>query len=229
MPNMKLLPGVENDGVDYPPPPWRLHGTATFAMSLIDVAEARQYVPSDIEIVEIKKGRTLGGVGIVEYGEGSVFSYNELVIVTALARIDGQRGGWVSHIYVDSTRSQAGGQELFGLNKQLAAFTRTNTTRGVRHNVESDDGLILTATTPPAKWAPPVPFRGRAFGTVQGDRRSLGFTGVGRVRRSTPTLMIPDTAPFASLGLANPSLSVSGAAKIQAGCRIQILNTRPFS
>jgi acetoacetate decarboxylase len=222
------LAGINHDGVAYPSPPWRLHATTMIAISLIDVAEARQYVPNDLKIVEIRKGRTLGAIGLVEYGPGSIFPYNELVVITGLARAGKRIGGWISHIYVDSTRSQAGGLELFGLPKQLASFTRTTDDGHVRLEVESEEGLLLTATTPEVSWAPPFPGRGSAFGSVQGDRRLLEFSCVAHLRPTSAQLVIPDHAPFAPLGLAKPSLSISGRVKVDAGSRIQILNTGPL-
>jgi acetoacetate decarboxylase len=179
-------------------------------------------------IVELRPGRTLGAIGIVEYGQGSIFPYNELVAICGLVRAGRRIGGWISHIYVDSTRSQAGGHELFGLPKQLASFTCTVTDDHVRFGVESEEGLLLTATTPTVRWAPPFPGRGNAFGTVHGDRRLLEFTSVARLRPTSVQLVIPDSAPFAHLGLANPSLALSGRAKVNAGSRIQILNTGPL-
>jgi acetoacetate decarboxylase len=223
-----LLPGVTQDGLEYPPPPWRLRAATVVAASLIDVAVAREYVPDDLKIVEIRRGRTLGAIGIVEYGPGSIFPYNELVVITGLARAGRRIGGWISHIYVDSTRSQAGGLELFGLPKQLASFSRTTKDGQVRLEVVSEDGLILAATSPELRWAPPLPGRGSAFGSVDGDRRLLEFKAVARLRPTSATLVIPDHAPFAHLGLANPGLVVAGRVKVDAGSRIQILNTGPL-
>ncbi|MGL5863411.1 MAG: acetoacetate decarboxylase family protein [Phycicoccus sp.] len=223
-----VLANVEQDGVAYPPPPWRLSATTLVAASLIDVAEARAHVPADLDVVQVRPGRTLGAIGIVEYGPGSVFPYNELVVISGLVRAGRRRGGWISHIYVDSTRSQAGGLELFGLPKQLAGFTRTVQDGRVRFDVEAEDGPLVTATRPEVRWAPPVPARGAAFGTVQGDRRLLEFRSVARMRPTSARIVVPDHAPFAHLGLADPLLSLSGRVEVDAGSRIQILNTGPL-
>jgi len=228
MSNKTLLAGINQDGIAYPPPPWRLSGTTVVAASLIDVAQARQHVPADLEIVKFGRGRTLGAIVLIEYGSGSIFPYNELVVICGLARAGRRIGGWISHIYVDSTRSQAGGRELFGLPKQLASFTRTVKDGQVRIEVESEEGRLLTATAPKVGWAPAFPGRGNAFGTVKGDRRLLEFTSVARFRPTSARLVIPDHAPFAHLGLAKPFLSVSGQVTMDAGNRIQILNTGPL-
>lgn len=142
------LAGIKQDGCAYPPPPWRSVGTTLIAASLIDVGQARKYVPADLEIIEPRRGRTLGEKGIFEYGDGSVFSYNELVVICGLARAGKRIGGWISHIYVDSTRSQAGGLELFDLPKQLASFTRSVKSGRFCFEIEAEDGYLLTATTP---------------------------------------------------------------------------------
>jgi acetoacetate decarboxylase len=223
-----VLAGVKQDGTSYPPPPWRLHATTMVAASLIDVAEARRHVPADLEIVEFRPGLTLGAIGIVDYGPGSIFPYNELVVISGIARAGACKGGWISHIYVDSTRSQAGGHELFGLPKQLASFTRVIRNGQVRLDVESEEGLLITATTPKVRWAPPIPGGGTALGSVHGDRRLLKFKCVARLRPTSTQLVIPDDAPFAHLGLATPFLSLSGRVKVDAGSRIQIINTGPL-
>jgi acetoacetate decarboxylase len=225
MPNRTGSKSIRDDGVDFPPPPWRLQASFTLAASLIGVAEARRHVPSDLEIIALRKGRTLGAIGIVDYGLGSVFPYNELVVICGLVRAGKRKGGWISHIYVDSTRSQAGGHELFGLPKQLASFTQSSNHGRARLDVEGDEGPLLTATTSPVRWAPPLAGRGSAFGSVHGDRRLLEFKTVARVRPAPIELIIADDAPFAHLGLARPFLTLSGRATVNAGTRIQILST----
>jgi acetoacetate decarboxylase len=219
------LMSIKHDGTDYPPPPWNLHTTMAVAGSLIDVREARKHIPDDFEIVEIRPGRTLGAVGLVDYGPGSIFPYNELVVICGLVRIAGRTGGWISHIYVDSTRSQAGGIELFGLPKQLASFTRIVKDGKVHLDIESDRGSLMTSITPNVGWGIPVRLGGTAFGSVDGDRRLLEFKSVGRVLPVSVQLTIPAQSPFAHLGLAKPMVSLAGKLKIAAGSRIQILHT----
>jgi acetoacetate decarboxylase len=226
------MASVTQDGINYPPPPWRLSAKTLIAASLVDVAEARQHIPEDLEIVEFGRGRTIGAIGIVDYGVGSIFPYNELVVICGIARAGARVGAWISHIWVDSTRSQAGGIELFGLAKQLASFTRIVKDDQVRYQIEAKEGLLLTASTPKTGWAPaspglsfPFPARGAAFGTVNGDRRLLEFKSTARVRLTSARLVIPDQSPFAHLGLAKPTLTAFGRAMVEAGSRIQILNT----
>jgi acetoacetate decarboxylase len=221
----KNLTSIKHDGVNYPPPPWDLHATMAVAGSLIDVREARKHIPDDFEIVEIRPGQTIGAIGLVDYGSRSIFPYNELVIIGGLVRIAGRTGGWISHIYVDSTRSQAGGIELFGLPKQLASFTRIVKDGKVHLDIESDRGSLMTSITPNVGWGIPVRLGGTAFGSVDGDRRLLEFKSVGRVLPVSVQLTIPAQSPFAHLGLAKPMVSLAGKLKIAAGSRIQILHT----
>jgi acetoacetate decarboxylase len=228
------MSAVTQDGVAYPPPPWRLNATTMIALSLIDVEEARRYIPNDLDIVEFVRGRTIGGLGIVDYGLGSIFPYNELVVICGMARAGARSGAWISHIWVDSTRSQAGGIELFGLAKQLASFTRTIKDGQMQFEVQANEGLLLRASTPKVRWAPPspglpFPMRGAAFGTVNGDRRLLEFKSSFSARLTSARLVIPDQAPFAHLRLAKPTLAICGQGMIDAGSRIQILNTGPLS
>jgi acetoacetate decarboxylase len=224
----KNLMSIKHDGTDYPPPPWNLHATMTVAGSLVDVHEARKHIPDDFEIVEIRPGRTVGAIGLIDYGSGSIFPYNELVIIGGLVRIAGRTGGWISHIYVDSTRSQAGGIELFGLPKQLASFTRVVKDSKVHLDIESEQGSLMTSITPDVGWGIPIRLGGTAFGIVNGDRRLLEFKSAGRVLPVSVQITIPAQAPFAHLSLAKPMVSLAGKLKISAGSRIQILHTSPL-
>src|SRR4051794_502443 len=107
----------------YPSAPWRLQGFAVQTLHLVDNAQARSFVPPDLDIVSVLPGKTLGIMYLASYGRGSVLSYNELIIVPALTRYRKNVGVWISHIYVDHPDSIAGGREIWGLPKELAQFT----------------------------------------------------------------------------------------------------------
>ncbi len=68
----------------YPPAPWHLQGYAVQTLQLIDVARVRPLVPSELEIVSLLPGKTLGGIYISSYGLGSVMEYNELQRIPGL-------------------------------------------------------------------------------------------------------------------------------------------------
>jgi acetoacetate decarboxylase len=98
-------------------------GHALQTLQLVDTKRARPFVPSELRIVSVLPGKTLGGVYLASYGPGSVLEYNELIVVDALTRHAGRSGFWISHIYVDNADSVAGGREIWGLPKDLAQFT----------------------------------------------------------------------------------------------------------
>ncbi|HAA28493.1 MAG TPA: acetoacetate decarboxylase, partial [Cyanobacteria bacterium UBA8553] len=107
----------------YPSAPWTLQGYALQTLQLIDVERVRPLIPSEFEIVCVLPGKTVAGVYLSCYGSGSVLKYSELIVNTAIVRYFGKIGGWVSHLYVDSAASVAGGREIWGLPKALAEFT----------------------------------------------------------------------------------------------------------
>ncbi len=104
----------------YPPAPWQLTGSALTCIQCIPVRNIR--VPSGLQVVRTSPGKTIGGIYVARYGAGSTLEYSELIVFSALVRAGGRLGGWVSHIFVDSAESVAGGREIWGLPKELAVF-----------------------------------------------------------------------------------------------------------
>lgn len=70
----------------YPPAPWTLKGFAMQTLQLIDSAQARVFVPPELQIVCVLPGKTLGVMYVASYGPESVLTYNELIVVPALTR-----------------------------------------------------------------------------------------------------------------------------------------------
>lgn len=106
----------------YPPAPWSLKGDAMQTVQLVEIERVRSLIPARVHILPVLPGKTLGGIGTVRYGAGSVLEYSELVVVAALTFYKGRVGAWISHIYVDSAASVSGGRNIWGLPKQLAEF-----------------------------------------------------------------------------------------------------------
>jgi hypothetical protein len=107
----------------YPQTPWTLQGYAIQTLQLLDVNRVRPLIPSQLNIISVLPGKTLGGVYLSYYGSGSVLEYSELIVIAGLLGYKGKFGGWVSHIYVDNPDSVAGGREIWGLPKEIAEFT----------------------------------------------------------------------------------------------------------
>uniref|UniRef100_B8HM81 Acetoacetate decarboxylase n=1 Tax=Cyanothece sp. (strain PCC 7425 / ATCC 29141) TaxID=395961 RepID=B8HM81_CYAP4 len=113
----------------YPSPPWTLRGSAWLCLHWLEVERVRALIPPALDILQFG-GKTLGGVYLARYGEGSALSYHELIVVAGLVQPGGTVGhkhplaigSWISHIYVDLPDSVAGGREIWGLPKELAVF-----------------------------------------------------------------------------------------------------------
>lgn len=106
----------------YPAPPWRLRGTALVRLQTLPIEAVRKWLPSSLDIVPVLPGRTLGTLYLARYIGGSTLQYHELIIAPAIVRYGAHVGGWISHIYVDSDTSIAGGRAIWALPKQKAQF-----------------------------------------------------------------------------------------------------------
>jgi acetoacetate decarboxylase len=184
----------------YPPAPWTLKGFAVQTIRLVDTAKARAFVPSDLDIVPVLPGKTLGLMYLASYAQGSALSYNELIVVPALARHGKNVGFWISHIYVDHPDSMAGGREIWGLPKELARFdwlggeqTEARISQGERIlcNLRYARGLRL--------WRQPLflPVLSQQGGNLlRFEGRLTARLGLGKGQAD-----IPFDSPFAALGL----------------------------
>ncbi|NJM84756.1 MAG: acetoacetate decarboxylase family protein [Leptolyngbyaceae cyanobacterium RM2_2_21] len=179
-------------------------------MQPVSLMRLRCWVPEQFEIVQIWPGLTLGGLYLAQYNSGSTLIYQELIVVAGLVRYAGKIGFWISHIYVDNLASVAGGQEIWGLPKEMATFTGSATDQlsitAVQPNLQPGLQLCdIAAKTVPATlrlWFPVA-----AFGQQAG--RTLWFTASARFQlqwASSVHIRVPSSSPFASLGLDSPWL-----------------------
>lgn len=182
----------------YPPAPWSLKGYALHTLQLVDTDRVRTCIPSEIEIVPIFPGKTLCCVYFASYEEGSILQYHEL-IVAVLARYRRKIGSWITHIYVDSESSMAGGREIWGLPKELAHFSWH--LEGQHVLVEQSGNVVcqIHFEHPRSLWKQPVRFpvislRGEEVLSFVG--RTSAALGTSRGR-----LDVPAQSPLATLGL----------------------------
>lgn len=188
----------------YPPAPWKLQGHALQTLHLVDINRSRTLIPSELEIVSLLPGKTLGGVYLSVYEAGSILEYNELIVVAALVRYQGKIGAWISHIYVDNLDSVAGGREIWGLPKEMAKFIwekdRISVYQNDRQlcNLKYQKGWMSFSTW----WQQGL--SGDVFGKL--DSELLLFTGQfkAQLEMVTGNLMIPSESPFARLNLGQP-------------------------
>jgi Acetoacetate decarboxylase (ADC) len=177
----------------HPPAPWRLHGELTIVPARVRVADARRApIPPGVELISAG-GSTAGGALLARY-TGGTLAYHELIVFSGIGRLGPKPGVVVSHIYVDDEQSMAGGRAIWGLPKELAEFTYSRS----RVEVRQRGGLLLAATIRRRPRGLLLPLLAPTLGT--------GVHAVGRMLiKASParaTLEVPDSSPFAALGLA---------------------------
>ncbi len=199
----------------YPPAPWKLQGYAIATLQLVDVARVRPLVPSELEIVSLLPGKTLGGIYISFYGLGSVMEYNELIVVSAIVNYAGKWGAWISHIYVDNPNSVAGGREIWGLPKESAQFSWEGSDSvkaaplGYRVTVSQGNRQLCSLNYSKQSLALPLSANGNVFSVS--SSKLLYFKGEFQSRTGLirGELEIPQESPFASLNICQPLLTVA--------------------
>ncbi|MBD1911641.1 MULTISPECIES: acetoacetate decarboxylase family protein [unclassified Leptolyngbya] len=193
----------------YPAAPWSLQGRALVSVQTVDVAAMREFLPAALDVIQIFPGKTLGGVYLSSYEEGSVLTYNELIVFCGLTRYGDRIGPWVTHIYVDNPRSVAGGREIWGLPKEMASF-RWTAGENPQVAVYQDDQLLCRLKYHSQFPGVPVslpPFLG-AFSLLHSN--FVWFKAQGRAK--THLLMgaeveVPSDSPFAPLKLNHPLMA----------------------
>lgn len=191
--------------MSYPQPPWNIQGFGFQTLQLLDLDRVSPLIPTELEIVSVFPGKTLGGVYLASYSQGSTLVYNELIVFSAIVHQVGKMGVWISHIYVDHPDSMAGGREIWGLPKQLAQFT-WQTTDALSVRVSQGDRLLCTLT---CNWQLPgwqQSLSGKVFSML--DAKLIQFAGQGtlKLHLSHVDLQVPPESQFAELGIGQPWL-----------------------
>ncbi len=188
----------------YPQAPWTLKGYALQTVELLDIERSRPFIPSDLEIISVWPGKTLGGVYLAAYQAGSVLEYSELIVIAGLVNYSGKLGGWISHIYVDNADSVAGGREIWGLPKELAEFSWQGDSVTVR---QGDRTLCRLSYTQP-NFSIPLPFGLPVLSLL--DSNFLFFQGEFEYRLGLVDgkLQIPTESHFSNLNLGQPLLTL---------------------
>lgn len=189
----------------YPQAPWTLQGYSIQSLQLIDIEQARPLVPTELEIVSVFPGKTLGGIYVASYETGSTLLYNELIVVGALTRYANQVGSWVSHIYVDNPDSVAGGREIWGLPKQLAQFVWE---QGSQKRVSVYQGNQLLCRFEQS-WQIPTwrqPLKVTSFSMRDADLLSFEAEASANFSLLGADLQVPSGSPFHHLSLDQPKL-----------------------
>jgi acetoacetate decarboxylase len=198
--------------ISYPPPPWTLKGDAWQALQLVDIERVRSLIPPSVNIVSLFPGKTVGGIGIVRYGAGSTMEYNELVVVAALTYYQGQIGAWISHIYVDSPASVAGGREIWGLPKELAHFTWETENEQQKIAVHQEETLLCVLRAGPEfpLWRSPLILPNLRL--RPSDQTLLFFQAqvTAHLKFASLDVVVPPESPFADLRIDQPLFGFGG-------------------
>lgn len=185
---------------DFPHPPWRLAGCALLRLQLMPLNLATVWVPSPLKVVPVLPGHTLGAFFLAQYRAGSTLQYHELIVAPAIARYGTWLGAWVSHIYVDSELSVAGGKEIWALPKQLAQFHWALESGKHRVEVSQGEQLLCCMQLEASKWNARLPLWAPVLS--RDHERLLSFRAIGssKVSCASADLHIPGHSPFAPLG-----------------------------
>ena len=201
----------------YPPRPWRLRGPFLVAVSAVALDRARAVLPAGVEPLPVAPGRTVGGVVLGLYGERSTLLYAELIAFPALVRRGARSGAWVSHVWVDSEASVAGGREIWALPKRRAEFDWRVERGGASVEVRRDGRRLLAAGVGIPRALLPVPAHAPVLGPVGGEVLFVVGAGLVRAGVTAAALDVPPESPLAPLGLDRPIAAFAGFADLRLG------------
>lgn len=198
----------------HPPPPWRLHGEAAILPAPVRAGAARAAgLPPGVRLLAAG-GWTVGGLLLARYDAEATLPYHELIVFSGLATKAESRAPAfvVSHIYVDSPASLAGGRAIWGLPKELATFVWGPRAVEVVHE---DGRPLLRASLRRRTGRAGLPLPAPVLGTDAGGAGALRTAGSGRLGAAAPVLArleVPARSPFAGLGLPARLAGVAGDA-----------------
>lgn len=201
-----------SESLTYPPEPWQLGGSMLVTVFALPVSalpdELAEFAPDGVQPVVVG-GRALLGAALVRYAPGSVVEYDEL-LVSALTRRGRKLVSTLSHIWVDSPQSVAGGRELWAIPKGLAAFDRRDDGPATTAAVHVDERQVAALTARSGGRLLPG-WQSFTLTTAQKlDGRSVMATNATRahVRRARIDWDFAADGPLAYMNAGRPLLSV---------------------
>ncbi|MBE9008086.1 acetoacetate decarboxylase family protein [Fortiea sp. LEGE XX443] len=190
--------------MSYPATPWTLRGKAIASLHLVNINQIRSLIPLEFQIFSVWPGKTIGGVYLSYYGQGSVLEYSELIVAPAMVSYQNKIGAWVSHIYVDNTDSMAGGREIWGLPKELADFTWE---QDKLITVRQGDRKLCTLNYSQQNLAWRQRFTGSTFSVRGVELLKFSAECEALLGLISSQLEVPGDSPFSDIGLGQPFLS----------------------
>lgn len=190
--------------MSYPQTPWTLQGYAFQTLHLLDIDSVRPLIPSELQIISIWPGKTLGGVYLSYYGTRSALEYSELIVIAGFVSYAGKFGGWVSHIYVDDSDSVAGGREIWGLPKELADFNWEDNQVTVRQG----NRILCRLNYNHQSFGWRQRLGASSFSTLGSNILVFPAELEARLGLVSSKLKVPAESPFAGLNMSQPLLTV---------------------
>ncbi|MGH3951690.1 MAG: acetoacetate decarboxylase family protein [Pseudonocardiaceae bacterium] len=189
---------------NYPPEPWNLAGQA-YASAWRLPAERLPELPPGIRPV-IVGGHGFVVTAWVDYQEGGLLAYRELMVTVAVRSGRGI-AATITHIWVDSPTSMAGGRALWNIPKDLAEFEMAHEPTFTA-SARTADGVIAEAGCRSLAGFPlraPVGFSVIQEGHKQSPVRITARPGIARsswkIDPGGPLGFLHGHAPFASFAL----------------------------
>jgi hypothetical protein len=195
-----------NGGPGYPPEPWDLHGHGLVGVWLLPSGVAPPPPSPRTRALRIF-GRTVVAAAWFVYEEPSPLTYGE-VMSTLLVRHGARPRVSITHIWVDSPASMAGGRELWGIPKQLAAFEMSDPGGYVGAGYAADGiGRAVVGRS----WRLPfrAPVRFTVAQDVAGDLRVSPVRGSARLSVVRARWWFDPDGPLALLSGRTPLLSLT--------------------
>ena len=179
----------------YPPEPWHLQGSLVLSVFRVPrKLVPTEHLPAGARVITLA-GNAFVAVAFVSYEPGSVLTYEELLVATAV-RDQHKTAVCVPQIWVDSEASRQGGRELWAIPKQLARFGEGSSIAAV----------AMTAGVPlPGRWTIAGPTAQRLDGR---DVRARAVMS-GRFRLTRAAWMFPANGPLGYLTGRTPLVSLA--------------------
>ncbi|MGC9326827.1 MAG: hypothetical protein ACP5I1_04265 [Candidatus Hinthialibacter sp.] len=130
----------------YPRPPWAIHGQGLIAFSFPSSTSPHDDWPEELAVQTLIQRRTLAGYHIAEYDQPLTLDgaapWREWGNILGCARMPQGNGFWMNAIAVDSEPAQAGGKEIWGLNKFRGEIRWDAKEGGGRAELSLPEGII---------------------------------------------------------------------------------------
>jgi len=187
--------------VTYPPEPWDLHGHAHVGVWLVPRHQAPPpHHPGTRQIRLF--GRVVVAAAFFRYDRPSPLTYDE-IMATQLVR-----DGWrprvsITHIWVDSPASMAGGRELWAIPKDLAEFERVTNRAYTANRI----GTLTIARLRRLPFRLPLGFR--IAQDRDGELLTSPVSGSARLGVGTGFWTFDPDGPLAFLGGRKPLLTLA--------------------